>query len=177
MGQTHSVTMNANKSLTAYFEKYTVTGDEIFTGNALTSRSYWTASGNASISSVSGGVATIRFSSYSSNTYVMFNKGYLGSKLEQGHKYMLTMQIKSSVSGTPIIGGIGRFDSYGEMDFISEDGIIYGDLNGGNIGTSYKTINLQFTADRRDSTSSDGLIILTMENCTLSIKSLSLKEI
>lgn len=176
MGQTHSVTMNANKSLTAYFEKYTVTGDEIFTGNALTSSSYWTASGNASISSVSGGVATLKFTGYTSSTYVMFNKGYLGSKLEQGHKYMLTIQIKSSVSGTPIIGGIGRFNSYG-VDLISEDGIIYGDYNDGNIGTSYKTINLQFTADRRDSTSSDGLIILTMENCTLSIKSLSLKEV
>ena len=177
MGQTHSVTMNANKSLTAYFEKYTVTGDEIFSGTALTSRSYWTASGNASISSVSGGVATLKFTGYTSSTYVMFNKGYLGSKLEQGHKYMLTMQIKSSMSNTPIIGAIGSIDSYGDKDFVSEDGIIYGDYNDGNIGTSYKTINLQFTADRRDSTSSDGLIILTMENCTLSIKSLSLKEI
>ncbi len=177
MGQSHNVTMNANKSLTAYFEKYTVTGDEIFLGTALTSRSYWTAFGNASISSVSGGVATLKFTGYTSSTYVMFNKGYLGSKLEQGHKYMLTMQIKSSMSNTPIVGGIGSIDSNGDKDFVSYDGIIFGDHNDGNIGTSYKTINLQFTADRRDSTSSDGFIILTMENCTLSIKSLSLKEI
>ena len=172
MGQTHSVTMNANKSLTAYFEKYTVTGDEIFTGNALTSSSYWDAYGNASIQSVSGGVATIRFSSYSESTYVMFDKGYLGSKLEQGHKYMLTMQIKSSVSNTILIAVIGKAVAATSSNHITDDPYI-----DTSIGTSYKTINYQFTAGNRDSTSSDGLLLIATTSCTLSIKSLSLKEI
>lgn len=169
LGQSHNVTMNANKSLTAYFEKYTVTGDEIFSGTALTSSSYWNAYGNASISSVSGGVATIRFSSFSSNTYVMFNKGYLGSKLEQGHKYLLSFQIKSSVSNIALIVGFGPEVS---DDFVSND-ILYGEP----VNTSYKTINLNFTADRRDSNSSDGLFIMPNGACTLSIKNITLKEV
>ena len=169
MGQSHNVTMNANKSLTAYFEKYTVTGDEIFSGTALTSSSYWDAYGNASIQSVSGGVATIRFSSFSSNTYVMFNKGYLGSKLEQGHKYLLSFQIKSSVSNIALIAGFGPSVS---DDFISND-MLYGEP----VNTSYKTINLNFTVDRRDSSSSDGLFIMPNGSCTLSIKNITLKEV
>lgn len=168
MAQSHNVTMNENKTLTAYFEKYTVTGEEIFSGTALTSSSYWDAYGNASISSVSGGVATIRFSSFSSNTYVMFNKGYLGSKLEQGHKYLLSFQIKSSVNNIAIIGGFGS----SPQDFISND-LIYGEV----VSTSYKTINHNFTVDNEDSSSSDGFFILPNGSCTLSIKNITLKEV
>jgi hypothetical protein len=176
MGQSHNVTMNANKSLTAYFEKYTLTSEEIFSGTALTSSSYWNAYGGASVS-VSSGVTTLRMLSIvSDSAYVMFNRGYLGSKIEQGHIYMLSFQIKSSVSNTVVTAGIGRWYNNG-LDYVSSDGIIYGELNGGIISTSYKTINLRFTADKRDATTSDGFIIAAAESCTLSIKSLSLKEI
>ena len=59
--QSHTVTWDANKTLTAYFEAYTVTGDEIFSGTALTSSAYWMAYGSCSVNSVTGGVATLKF--------------------------------------------------------------------------------------------------------------------
>ena len=173
MAQSHNVTMNANKSLTAYFEKYTVTGNEIFSGTALTSSSYWRAYGDASVVSVSGGVATLRFTNdVSGDNYVIFNKGYLGSKLEQGHKYLLSFQIKSSVSNTAIVVVIGSEPG----DYISDD-LIYGSINGGVVNTSYKTISLNITIDRRDSTVNDGFIIVGTPACTLSIKNITLKEV
>lgn len=173
--QSHYVTMDANKSLTAYFEAYSVTGDEIFTGTALTSSTYWKAFGQSSIVSVTGGVATIKFSASdtSGSTYVMFNKGYLGSKIEQGHKYRLTFQIKASISSAQIIALIGSSFT----DSVSTDGIIYGDYNGGNISSSYKTISLTLTADNRDSNTSDGFCIVAFPACTIYIKSISLKEV
>lgn len=175
LARQHTVTMNSNKSLTAYFEKYSVTGDEIFSGTSLTSSTYWRAFGQSSIVSVTGGVATIKFSASdtSGSTYVMFNKGYLGSKIEQGHKYRLTFQIKASISSAQIIAVIGsRF-----TDSVSRDGIVYGDYNDGNISSSYKTISLTLTADNRDSNTSDGFCIVAFPACTIYIKSISLKEV
>lgn len=172
--QQHTVTMDSNKSLTAYFEAYSVTGDEIFTGTALTSSTYWKANGNSSIVSVSGGVATIKITSYSDTTFVSFNKGYLGSKLEQGHKYRLTFQAKSSVSNTIIVALFGS--SMDVSSAVSSDGVIFGDSNGGILSTSYKTITLEFTADR-DSTVSDGFLLTSVTACTISIKNISLKEV
>ena len=175
--QSHYVTMDANKSLTAYFEAYSVTGDEIFTGTALTSSTYWKAGGNASISSVTGGVATIKFpsSDATGSDYISFNKGYLGSKIEQGHKYRLTFQAKSSVSDTYIVALFG--ESLDITDSVSSDGVIYGEYNGGVLSTSYKTITLDFVADKRDSTVSDGLLITSSKACTINIRSISLKEV
>lgn len=171
MGQSHNVTMNANKSLTAYFEAYTVTGDEIFSGTELTSSSYWQAYGGCSVNSVTGGVATLKFTgNLSSNDYIMFNKGYLGSKLEQGHVYLLSFQIKSSAT-TAIVGFIGYYDSTGNADLISEEAIW-----AETVTTSYKTVTLQLTT-KRDSTSSDGFIIIANSACTINIKSISLKEV
>ena len=168
--QSHTVTWDANKTLTAYFEAYTVTGDEIFSGTELTSSSYWQAYGECSVNSVTGGVATLKFTgNLSGNDYIMFNKGYLGSKLEQGHIYLLSFQIKSSAA-TAIVGFIGYYDSIGNAYLISEDSIW-----GETVTTSYKTVTLQLTT-KRDSTSSDGFIIITNSACTINIKSISLKE-
>lgn len=175
--QSHYVTMTSNKSLTAYFEAYSVTGDEIFTGTALTSSTYWKAGGNASVVSVTGGVATIKFpsSDTSGSDYISFNKGYLGSKIEQGHRYRLTFQAKSSVSDTYIVALFG--ESINITDSVSSDGVIYGEYNGGVLSTSYKTITLDFVADKRDSTVSDGFLITASTACTINIKSISLKEV
>lgn len=169
--------MNANKSLTAYFEKYSVTGEEIFSGTALTSSTYWKANGSSSIVSVDGGVAAIKFNGSGSDieNSISFNKGYLGSKIEQGHKYRLSFQIKSSRSGTLLVSYIG--DPTNASDFISSDGIVYGNYNGGDLTTSYKTISFEFTADNRDSTVTDALVFLTDGACTLYIKDISLKEV
>ena len=165
----HRVTMNMNRTITAYFEKYTVTGDEIFSGTALTSSSYWDAYGDASITSVSGGVATLRFPSGQSaaTDYIEFNRGYLGSKLEQGHKYRLSFQANAS-SSTQLIAIIADDGLGGAM---SEDAIF-----GDSVTSSYKTFTLEF-AMIKDSTSKTALLIATSTACTLRIKNITLKEV
>lgn len=176
--QSHYVTMDANKSLTAYFEAYSVTGDEIFSGTALTSLSYWETGGTSTIS-VSGGIVTIKFtgsSGYGDDVY--FNRGYLGGKLEQGHQYILTLEIKSSVEDTLIVGDICDRDRESSYDSATLDGaLFYGSaLNDGVVGTSYKTLQAEFTADR-DTTVSDCFWIVAAQECTLSIRAISLKEV
>lgn len=176
--QSHYVTMDANKSLTAYFEAYSVTGDEIFSGTALTSLSYWETGGTSTIS-VSGGIVTIKFtgsSGYGDDVY--FNRGYLGGKLEQGHQYILTLEIKSSVEDTLIVGDICDRDRESSYDSATLDGaLFYGSaLNDGVVGTSYKTLQAEFTADR-DTTVSDCFWIVAVQECTLSIRAISLKEV
>lgn len=176
--QSHYVTMDANKSLTAYFEAYSVTGDEIFSGTALTSLSYW-ETGGASTISVSGGIVTIKFTeSFDYGDDVYFNRGYLGGKLEQGHQYLLTLEIKSSVEDTQIVGDICDRDREFSYDSATLDGaLFYGSaLNDGVVGTSYKTLQAEFTADR-DTTVSDCFWIVATQECTLSIRAISLKEV
>ena len=169
--QSHYVTMDANKSLTAYFEAYSITGDEIFSGTALTSSSYWKANGNTSVVSVTGGVATLKFTGNTdSGNNITFNKGYLGGKLEQGHKYRLSLSVKAS-STTYLVGLIGT-----DLDIsksISSNGVIYGE----KINTSYKSISIEITADNRDSNVSDALYLVATSDCTLYINSISLKEV
>lgn len=169
--QSHYVTMDANKSLTAYFEAYSITGDEIFSGTALTSSSYWKANGNTSVVSVTGGVATLKFTGNTdSGNNITFNKGYLGGKLEQGHKYRLSLSVKAS-STTYLVGLIGT-----DMDIsksISSNGVIYGE----EINTSYKSISIEITVDNRDSNVSDALYLVATSDCTLYINSISLKEV
>lgn len=173
--QSHYVTMDSNKSLTAYFEAYSVTGDEIFSGTSL---SYWETGGTSTIS-VSGGIVTIKFTGslgYGDDVY--FNRGYLGGKLEQGHQYLLTLEIKSSVEDTQIVGDICDRDRESSYDSATSDGaLFYGSaLNDGVVGTSYKTIQAKFTADR-DTTVSDCFWIVAAQECTLSIRAISLKEV
>ena len=99
-------------------ERYTVTGDEIFSGVALTSGSYWNAYGDASVVSVGGGTASVRFNGWSGESnYAMFNRGYMGGKLEQGHKYRMTLSIKASISSVSLVGFIGSSFA----DYVSED--------------------------------------------------------
>ena len=169
--QSHTVTWDANKTLTAYFEAYTVTGDEIFSGTALTSSAYWMAYGSCSVNSVTGGVATLKLTgSISGSDYIAFNKGYLGSKLEQGHKYRLTMEAKASVNSAVLVGAIGT--SMDTTDTINGEAVFWGDL----LTTSYKTFTAEFTATERDSNTSDAFIIAVLTNCTVNIRSISLKE-
>ena len=150
-----------------------MTGDEIFSGTALTSSAYWMAYGSCSVNSVTGGVATLKFTgSISGSDYIAFNKGYLGSKLEQGHKYRLTMEAKASVNSAVLVGFIGYYKSTGDADLINEDAVFWGD----SLTTSYKTFTAEFTATRRDSNTSDAFIIAVVTNCTVNIRSISLKE-
>ena len=109
---------------------------------------------------------------------VYFNRGYLGGKLEQGHQYLLTLEIKSSVEDTQIVGDICDRDRESSYDSATSDGaLFYGSaLNDGVVGTSYKTIQAKFTADR-DTTVSDCFWIVAAQECTLSIRAISLKEV
>lgn len=165
--QRHTVTMDANKSLTAYFERYTVTGDEILQGTDLTSSSYWNAYGDSSVQSVSGGVATLRFGGEANTDQVMFNKGRMGGKLEMGHRYRLSFQARTSSGTTNIISAIGD----NSLDFINTDDVIYGE----EASASYKTFSVEFRADR-DSTSGDGLLFTAISACVLQIRNITLKE-
>ena len=165
--QRHTVTMDANKSLTAYFERYTVTGDEILQGTDLTSSSYWNAYGNSSVQSVSGGVATLRFGGEANTDQVMFNKGRMGGKLEMGHRYRLSFQARTSSGTTNIISAIGD----NSFDFINTDDVIYGE----EASASYNTFSVEFRADR-DSTSGDGLLFAAISACVLQIRNITLKE-
>ena len=108
--------------------------------------------------------------SISGSDYIAFNKGYLGSKLEQGHKYRLTMEAKASVNSAVLIGAIGP--SMDITDTINEDAVFWGD----SLTTSYKTFTAEFTATKRDSNTSDAFIIAVATNCTVNIRSISLKE-
>ena len=168
--QNHSVTWDSNKTITAFFEAYSVSGDEIFVGTDLKSKDYWTAYGEDKVSFVAGGVGIFAMSGdISGNSYIAFNKGYLGGKLEQGHIYRLSFEVYAS-SETYMIGQIGTsFDNGG----ISSDGIIYGEeLPTG----TYKNVSILITADIRDSNVSDAFIFTVTDKCYVYIRSLSLKE-
>lgn len=171
LAQQHTVTMNANKSLTAYFEKYTVTGDEILSGTDLTSSTYWDDPGSASIVSVTGGVATLKFTANNPDygDHISFNKGYLGSKIEQGHRYKFSVMIKSSLNENIVMFYFGTS--------VTEPGSI--GVTGAAPTTSYKLFEGEFTADR-DSTVSDAINIIAIGSTmpvTIYIKSISLKEV
>lgn len=173
--QSHSVTWDSNKTITAYFEAYSVTGDEIFKGADLKDDTYWSVYGGAKLL-VLGTVVFLTYTGDTSgNQYIAFNKGYLGSKLEQGHRYRLLMTIKSNkTEEIPIIALFGT-----ELDItssVSEEGIIYGEYNGGVVTNVQKNISFEFTADR-DSTTNDAFIITTAYACTLYITEISLKEV
>ena len=172
--QSHTVTMNGNKTLTAYFERYAVTGDEIFQGTALTSSTYWKGVGSDVVYSVAGGMAIFSMSGkIDGSSYIIFNKGYMGSKLEQGHRYRITLTIKASMNDVSLIALMGN--ALDIPSSVSEDALFYGGYDG-TLTTSYKTISAEFTV-KRDSTIEDGFLFIVSMDCTVGISSISLKEI
>ena len=166
MSQRHTVTMDSNKSLTAYFEKYTVTGEEIFSGTNLTSSSYWNTRGDASVN-VSNGLATIRFGE--NGGYAFFNKGYLGSKLEQGHRYRLSITVKESDTSSLGYIAVGLYNV--ESSVLTN---ISG-IEAIEVSKSYMTYLVDFIMDE-DSSVQTALGIYT-NNSSYYIKSISLKEV
>ena len=166
--------MNGNKTLTAYFERYAVTGDEIFQGTALTSSTYWKGVGSDVVYSVAGGMAIFSMSGkIDGSSYIIFNKGYMGSKLEQGHRYRITLTIKASMNDVSLIALMGN--ALDIPSSVSEDALFYGGYDG-PLTTSYKTISAEFTV-KRDSTIEDGFLFIVSMDCTVGISSISLKEI
>lgn len=170
--QSHSVTWDSNKTLIAYFERYSVSGDEIFSGTSLTSLSYWKTYGGVNVE-LSGGVAALRFGT--EFAYACFNRGYLGSKLEQGHIYRLSMEMKvlnasSESQITVAVGFYGYVDEYsnGPGENISSIGAI-------KVTTSYMSYEFDLTMNE-DATIKTSLAIMSNNN-VFYIRKISLKEI
>lgn len=167
--QEHDVVCDQNKNLTAYFEEYKVTGDEIFLGTDLNSTEYWQVVGQSKISSVSGGVAKLHLAGDTEGfNGVYFNYLRLGGKLKQGHKYELKISIKSDVEGKGLVGILGK-----DGNFISNEALIWGE----SIGVQYKTISRRFTADRDSDILDTFLLNGAGESHNVFINNISLKEI
>lgn len=175
--QTHNVTWDANKTLTANFEKAIITGDEILLGTSLTSDTYTSVlkKGTGTLTaSTSGGNMTV-MSSSGNQGWVLFNKGYLGSKLSQGHIYKLSVTAKVASGTVTFLAGIGSIDSGGEFNDLSSGDMIYGE----QITTSVKTFVVDITAYKRDSTVSDAVAMAFFPDstATITITGISLKEV
>lgn len=175
--QTHNVTWDANKTLTANFEKAIITGDEILLGTSLTSDTYTSVlkKGTGTLTaSTSGGNMTV-MSSSGNQGWVLFNKGYLGSKLSQGHIYRLSVTAKVASGTVTFLAGIGSIDSGGEFNDLSSGEMIYGE----QITTSVKTFVVDITAYKRDSTVSDAVAMAFFPDstATITITGISLKEV
>lgn len=175
--QSHTVTMDGNKTLTAYFEKAIITGDEILVGTDFTSNLYVntikTGSGTLT-ANASGGKITV-VSSADMQGWVLFDKMYLGSKLLQGHKYRLSITAKVSSGTTTFIAGIGYLSSEGDFNDLSSGDMIYGE----QITTTSKTFTVDITAFNRNSSMADSVCMAFIPdgNVTITITGISLKEV
>lgn len=175
--QSHTVTMDGNKTLTAYFEKAVITGDEILVGTDLTSNLYVntikTGSGTLT-ANASGGKLTVA-SSEDMQGWVLFDKMYLGSKLLQGHKYRLSITAKASSGTTTFIAGIGYLSLEGDFNDLSSGDMIYGE----QITTTSKTFTVDITVYQRDSSIADSVCMafIPSGNVTITISGISLKEV
>lgn len=175
--QSHTVTMNGSKTLTAYFEKAVITGDEILVGTDLTSNLYVntikTGSGTLT-ANASGGKLTVA-SSEDMQGWVLFDKMYLGSKLLQGHKYRLSITAKTSSGTTTFIAGIGYLSLEGDFNDLSSGDMIYGE----QITTTSKTFTVDITVYQRDSSMADSVCMafIPSGNVTITITGISLKEV
>lgn len=175
--QSHTVTMNGSKTLTAYFEKAVITGDEILVGTDLTSNLYVntikTGSGTLT-ANASGGKLTVA-SSEDMQGWVLFDKMYLGSKLLQGHKYRLSITAKASSGTTTFIAGIGYLSLEGDFNDLSSGDMIYGE----QITTTSKTFTVDITVYQRDSSMADSVCMafIPSGNVTITITGISLKEV
>ena len=182
----HKVTWDKNKTLIATFEAYSVTGDEIFLGTNLQADTYVTkykqgTSGFFSVG-VSGGKITMMYVGtnidWNSNLgWILFNRGYLGSKLLKGHTYRLrfTAHATYTVPALACISGFNTLTGELESEITSGNDLIYGD----EITSMEKELILDFTP-RRDSTVSDALcmcFIAPSTGCVVYVKNISLKEI
>lgn len=175
--QSHTVTMNGSKTLTAYFEKAVITGDEILVGTDLTSNLYVntikTGSGTLT-ANASGGKLTVA-SSEDMQGWVLFDKMYLGSKLLQGHKYRLSITAKASSGTTTFIAGVGYLSLEGDFNDLSSGDMIYGE----QITTTSKTFTVDITVYQRDSSMADSVCMafIPSGNVTITITGISLKEV
>lgn len=175
--QSHTVTMDGSKTLTAYFEKAVITGDEILVGTDLTSNLYVntikTGSGTLT-ANASGGKLTVA-SSEDMQGWVLFDKMYLGSKLLQGHKYRLSITAKASSGTTTFIAGVGYLSLEGDFNDLSSGDMIYGE----QITTTSKTFTVDITVYQRDSSMADSVCMafIPSGNVTITITGISLKEV
>lgn len=185
--QSHHVTWDSTKSLVAYFEAYTVSGEELFVGTDLANSTYLEkqnmGTAGTAICTVNSGKMSIMFITgttgrdWASEPYwVIFNRNQLAGKLRKGHKYRLSISLYSNKENNLLIACVATLSSEGEVNAISDESI-YGE----GFGTATKTITLDFTANR-ESLSTDALILAALPGSTSGtfytyVTKVSLKEI
>lgn len=187
----HKVAWDKDKVLTAYFEEYSVTGDEIFLGTNLQGKTYTETykagtSGVFSVGVSNGKMSAVYVAPSGSDSafwsdnpgWILFNKGYLGSKLSQGHRYKLAFTAKTAADKTRayVIASVATLDADGSLNDITKGNeLIYAE----EVTGTDNTFMLDFTA-QRDSTVSDALCLCFIPqegNAMVYITGISLKEI
>lgn len=187
---THNVTWDGNKTLTAYFELYSVTGNEIFVGTDLLNKTYSEtykigSSGSLSLAVSGGRMSAMYYSSdldagtWAQNPgWIFFNKGYLGGKLSKGHKYRLQFTARTAADtakayAIAIIGSLDASDNI--IDITNSENVIYGE----EVTGTDKVFTLDLTP-QRDSTASDSLCLCFLPvnaGALVYISNISLEEI
>ena len=171
LSQYHSVRMDSNKSLTAYFERVSSVSGELFLGTDLMDGSYWGKSGNDSYIVINGMAMLMFVGDISGDSHVSFNKGSLYGKLKKGERYMLRMTAYSSKNEAALMAVIGQ-------SLVKYSAIVFygAAVNNGVTSTEETTYNAEFTMNA-DATVNDGLLITANDNCYLMVKSISLVKI
>lgn len=170
-----SVVWDSNKSYVAYFDKIEITGENLFEGADLTDSSYWESEGGVLIFSVSNGLAWIGYPS-DGLPLAIFNRGYLSGKIKTGHKYELSIIVKSLKEDTSIMSNIDYKSGTGGDPISGESVIMSSGYNVDKVGKKYTTLKSTFTAVR-ESTSQDYLWIFATLGTSIYISEISLKEV
>lgn len=172
--QSHSVLMNSNKTLTAYFDAYSTSGENLFEGANLTDKSYWESEGGVSVL-VGAGVVMLVYPS-EGTPVAIFNREYLGGKIKTGHKYELSITLYASKEDTYVMLNIDYKSGTGGDPISGESVIMSSGYNVDKVGKTYTTLKATFTAVR-ESTSQDYLWIFATLGTAIMISAVSLKEV
>lgn len=174
------ITMNSNKSLTAYFETHTTSSENLF--EELHSKEEYDESGYANVNVV-GKIMIIGNASSNQENYATgvfsVNKGYISGKIKAGLRYRLTFEHYGGDGKEAFFVGIGDLgNNPTEMQGwdLVYDGLVDSITIGQGKISSPEIFTKEFTAIRT-STASDGLFFAGQVKDTVYIKDFELKEI
>lgn len=172
------ITMNEEKSLTAYFEQHTVSDENIFTNVTV-----------EQINNDGGAFTSLYFnkilvlgnigSDIYANGICSLNNGYLAGKIKAGLRYRLTLKHYGGDGTEAFFVGIGDLGNNPseteEWDLVYDGELDYITIGKGTISNP-DTFTKEFTA-RRTSTASDGLFFAGQVKDQVYIKDFELVEI
>lgn len=172
------ITMNEEKSLTAYFEQHTVSDENIFTNVTV-----------EQINNDGGAFTSLYFnkilvlgnigSDIYANGICSLNNGYLAGKIKAGLRYRLTLKHYGGDGTEAFFVGIGDLGNNPseteEWDLVYDGELDYITIGKGTISNP-DTFTKEFTA-RRTSTASDGLFFAGQVKYQVYIKDFELVEI